>query len=50
MWGAFLRKYKKIFLWRKYKKFFNLRVRKFRFLKHKAFVMAWIFFILCGLD
>ena len=43
--GLFLRKYKKSFLLRKYKKFFNHRVRNFHFLKYKEFFSGWVFIL-----
>ena len=43
---AFLRKYKKSFLFRKYKNFLNLRVRMFHFLKYKKFFWGRFFYFL----
>ena len=43
--GFHFRKYMKSFLLRKYKNFFNIRARKFHFLKYKEFFSGWIFFI-----
>ena len=41
--GFHFQKYKKSFIFRKYKKFLNLRVRKLHFLKCKEFFSGWIF-------
>ena len=41
--GFRFQKYKKSFIFRKYKKVLNLRVRKFHFLKCKEFFSGWIF-------
>ena len=42
--GVHFLKYKKRFLLRKYKKFFNIRARKFHFPKNKEFYLGLDFF------